>query len=194
MSTEIKGFTIEVRNNSIRFIPEDETYPWWRKHLDRQKDSILCPQILQHMQKIAFNLSEENDIGQRIGKYETFITNLPPIPKSSQGKKKTSYKNHLIKHLEKNSDKLNRFKDKDVLIYVAIYLRPKKFKTHDVDNFLKAIIDSLKGFIGDDNKVVSIFADKFQLINYPKEDFDFLEQVLIVITDPKARSEILKEI
>ena len=189
---EVKGTTIEIRENSITFISEDKTHPWWRERLNREKDGILCPLILQKMQKLKSNLSRVNDGGQRVCKYNCFITNLPPNPKSSQGKMKVRYKKHLITCLKKNSKDLEKFKNKDVFVYIVIYLRPEKYNTYDVDNFLKAIIDSLKDFIGDDNKVVSILADKLRLENYPKEDLDFFEQVLLVVTNPRARLDILK--
>ncbi len=187
---ELTGTTIEIRNGSIRFIPEDGAYPWWRKQLDRQKEGILCPQIANHMLKVASNLTKKDEQGQRVGKYDVYITNLPPNPKSSQGNMKTKYKRNIISCLEKKKEGLEKFKDKEIFVYVAIYLRPERYKTHDIDNFLKAIIDSLKEYTGDDSKVVCILADKYQLEDYPKEDLDFLEQAFIVVADPKARREI----
>lgn len=188
---EIKGITIEFHEKGIKFIPEDITDPWWRDHLNRSKDGILCPQILSHMHKILLNLTKVNDVGQRVGKYNIFMTNLQPNPKSSQGKMKTTYKDNLIERFEKSREKLEKFRDKEVFVYIAIFLRPKRYDSHDLDNFLKAIIDSLNEFIGDDSKVVSILTDKIKLIDYPKEDFDFLEQAFIVIGDNlEARSDI----
>ena len=189
---KLKGITIEIRKTSVKFIPEDKTYPWWREQLDRNKEGILCPQIMQDMQRIASNLTVDNEEGQRIGKYNFFITNLSPNPKSSQGRHKVAYREALVSKLQKRKDELLKFKDKKVLVYVGIYLRKKRFKTHDVDNFLKAIIDALKPFVGDDSKIVSILADKKELENYPTEDLDFLEQIFIVVTDPSARADILK--
>ena len=98
---KLKGTTIEIRKDSIKFIPEDKTYPWWREQLNRKTEAILCPQIMQYIFKITSNLTQENDKGQRIGKYDFFITNLPPTPTSSQGKKKARYKKHLINYLKK---------------------------------------------------------------------------------------------
>lgn len=187
---KIKGITVEMREDNIKFIVEDKTYPWWRNQLHRQKDAILCPQILEHINKIGLDLTKVNEKGQRVGKYNAFMTNLKPNPKSSQGKMKKKYQKYLIEELKKSSDKLEKFRDKEVFLYIAVYLRPEKFDTYDLDNFLKAIIDSLNAFIGDDSRVVSILTDKIKLMDYPKEDLDFLEQVIIVIGDPKARSDI----
>jgi len=189
---ELQGTTIEIRNGSITFSPEDKTYPWWRSRLDRETDGILCPQIMQRMYQIGINLSREDENGNRISKYDIFMVNLPPNPKSSQGNMKVRYQNHLIQYLQKNENDLLRFKNKPVFVYVAIYLREERFNTYDLDNFLKAILDALKQFIGDDSKITSISTDKYKLENYPKEDMDFLEQVIIVVTDPGARSDLFK--
>lgn len=189
----LNGTTIEINNNSIRFVPEDVTYPWWRERLSREKEGVLCPQIIQHMWKISLNLSEDDGTGRRIGKYNCFMTNLPPKPKSSQGSSKTKYKKHLLSYLKRNEDDLKKFKDKEIFVYIALFLREKKFNKYDVDNFAKAIIDSLKDYTGDDNKVTSVYIEKFKLENYPVKDLDFLEQAVILIADPKARQDILKE-
>jgi len=189
----LKGFTIKVSQQSVKFIPEDETYPWWREQLNRKKDGLICPQILKDMLKIGMNLSRENERGERVGKYNLFLTNLSPNPKSSQGKSKREYKEALISKLKKRSAELEKFKDKKILLYVAIYLRKERFESNDVDNFLKAIIDAIKEYTGDDSSVVSVLAVKKLLENYPEEDLDFLEQIFIAITDPQAGSDILRE-
>ncbi|MDP4012022.1 MAG: RusA family crossover junction endodeoxyribonuclease [Candidatus Nanoarchaeia archaeon] len=187
---QLSGTTIEIREGSITFTREDKTYAWWRERLDRDKDGILCPEIGQHMLNIAQSFTRKNDKGQIVSKYNMFMTNLSPNPRSSQGLKKQKYKKYLINHLNKNKEALLKFKDKEVLVYIAVYLRPKKAETQDIDNFSKVILDALKEFIGDDSKVNTLIMKKYKLENYPKEDLSFLEQVVILVTDPKASSTL----
>lgn len=189
---KLRGLTVEINKGKVKLTLEDETHPWWREERNREKDSILCPEIAKKIIDIASNLTYENDKGEKLGKYNFEIINLPPNPKSSQGKMKTRYKNHIIDFLKERGKGLERFKDKEILLYVGIYLRPERYESYDIDNFLKAVIDSLKEFIGDDNKIISLLVDKYKIEDYPKEDLDFLEQVLIVVTDPKAKQDILK--
>ena len=192
MAKKIRSFTIKLDRNSATIIPEKETKPWYRKRLDRARDGIVCEEIMQDLQRIANNLTKKNEDGEEVGKYDLFIKTLSPSPKSSQGKLKTFYKALLISKLERHKDELLKFKDKEVLIYIAMYFRKEKYKTRDVDNHLKAIIDATKTFIGDDSKAVLVFGEKKLLEGYPEEDMDFLEQVLLVITDPAAKADILK--
>lgn len=50
----------------------------------------------------------------------------------------------------------------------------------------------MKIYTGDDKHVVSVYVDKKQLIGYEDADYDFIEQVLLVITDPNAKADLLK--
>jgi Holliday junction resolvase RusA-like endonuclease len=181
---EIKGFTIEVGNGVAKIIPEDKTNHWYRNVLDRQKDGILCPEILQDMYQTARKLDIVDEKG--IGKCNAFMVNLSPNPKSSQGRLKTEYKNALIEKLEKEKSKIIEFKDKKVKLHISIYLRKERFEKQDVDNFIKVIVDSLKPFIGDDKNIISVSAEKKELENYTQEDMDFLEQVVITIIEIKT--------
>lgn len=144
------------------------------------------------MLRIAQNLTVPGADGRLIGKYNVFITNLPPNPSSSQGDRKAQYKQYLLDALDKKKTDLEKFKGKKVLVYLAVYLRRKRFETNDVDNFIKVILDALKVYIGDDKDVVSILTDKKILEGYPAQDLDFIEQVLLVITDPAAKSDLFK--
>jgi len=49
-----------------------------------------------------------------------------------------------------------------VAIYLTFYLNNRRFKTADVDNFIKPIFDILvkKGYIEDDRKVLVVRAEK----------------------------------
>ncbi len=189
---ELRGTTIEITPNSVRFIPEEKTHPWWRDTLDRKKDGLVPVEAAQDLDLIAKNLSKPNETGQLVGKYNLFVTTLQANPKSSQGSDKIAYKNRLINELEKNRNNLVKFKDKEVLLYVLIYLRKERYEKNDVDNFLKGIIDAFKPFIGDDSKITTLIAEKRKLGNYQEADLDFLEQIMIVLTDPQARGDILK--
>lgn len=190
--TNLQGTTIRIENGTATFIPEDNTPSWWRSVLNRKTEGILCPQIIGDMNKIAINLSKLDEQGNRIGKYEVFSINLNPNPKSSQGAQKTKYRKRLVRELERKKKDLEKFRDKKILLYIAIYLREKRFKTWDVDNFVKAIMDALKEYVGDDSKVVTLIAEKKKLGPYPAADMDFLEQIFIVVTDPRAKADIFK--
>ena len=178
-------------NDSITFIPEKDTSPWWRKKFDRQKDGLLIPEVVQDMQKILRNLTKPDEKGILRGKYNCIITNLIPNPKSSQGNLKTKYQKYLIKELKSKEKNLKKFYNKQVLVYLIIYLRKERFETHDVDNFTKAILDALKVYIGDDRNVISLIVDKKPLEGYAPIDLDFVEQVVLVVTDPEAKKDIL---
>ena len=72
------------------------------------------------------------------------------------------------------------------------YLRKERYEQSDVDNFIKPLIDGLKEYFGDDNKVQTVIAEKKMLDEkYAEEDFDFLECSLVTITDFKARDIVL---
>lgn len=186
----INTFTIEIENSSIRITPESETIPWWRQAFDKQTQGILCPEIVADMERIAKNLSEVREDGVMIGKYGAFMTSLPPKPRSSQGKRRKDFRRYLIDSLKEHEQNLQKFKDKKVLIYIAVYLRKERFETNDTDNFIKAIIDAVKVYIGDDKNVLSILTEKRCLDGYPVLDLDFLEQTLLVIVEPEARKDI----
>lgn len=188
----LNGFTIEIRNDIIKFIPEENTEPWWRLGLDRQEDGFLFPEIANDIERIASNLTVTGEDGLKRGKYNLFMTNLTPNPKSSQGNMKAKYSAYLIKKLQSRAVDLKRFYDKKVLIYLAIYLRKERFETNDVDNFIKVTLDAIKTYTGDDRNVVSVIAEKKILEGYPVQDLDFIEQILLVITDPEAKADIMK--
>ena len=187
-------WTIEIRESTIKFVPDSYGINSdFIKSLDRKKDGILPPEIVDDMVKISFNLTREGPNGRRIGNYLLEIINLPANPKSSQNPKmRSQYKKVLIEQMERHRNGLIKFKDKKVLVYVAIYLRKEKFQKYDVDNFLKAIIDALQEYIGNDRDVELIIAEKKSLEGYPVEAYDFLEQIVVAVTTPNARSDILK--
>ena len=189
---ELPGTTIEIQDNKITFIPEKTTYPWWRNALDRKKEGFLFPEILQDMDRITFNLTKEGPAGKRMSKYDAYAINLSANPKSSQGKQKSEYKKIIISQLEKGRSALEKFKGREILVYIAVYIRKERYDTNDVDNFVKTIIDALKPYVGDDSKVVVIIAEKKLIGDYPIEDLDFLEQVLLVVTVPEAKIDLLK--
>lgn len=200
---ELKGIGIEVHTSEktgkitkMVFTPEGKANPWYRKSLDRNRDGVLCIEIRKDMSQLVHNLSKLNDKGQRVGKYkEASVINFPANPKSGQGSGGTEYKERLIAHIksEKYEKQLAVFKNEEKLVYVCVYLREKRFQQgNDVDNFLKPVLDALKVFIGDDTKNVLVIAEKKRLPNYPEADMDFLEQIVIVVTEPAARADILK--
>jgi hypothetical protein len=189
---ELKGFTIFKDETGLKFFPENFTNPWWRDESNRQEDGILCYQIVEDMKNIVMNLTEINKNGERKGKYKGFCTSIAPNPKSSQGSFKAKYQKALINELKKSKNELLKFKDEKTLLYVCIYLRLEKYEKYDLDNFLKAIVDSLKPFIGDDKNIVTLIAEKKILHGYHTADLDFLEQIFILITEPSAKADLLK--
>lgn len=187
---EVGEFDIEIKNKALTITPAQPTH-WYRDALVRGKQGILCTQILQDMTKIAFNLSKPSPQGY-VGKYNFLSFNFDVNPKSSQGRKVSSYKESLAIELKKHASGMVPFKDKKLLLYVCVYLRKERFEKDDTDNFIKVIQDSLVPYVGDDKNIVSVIAEKKQLENYPDEDMDFLEKVVVLITDPAAKSDILK--
>lgn len=145
----------------------------------------------QDIDRIVKNLTKDGPDGKRLGKYDVVLKTLPAKPKSSQGASKTEYQKTLIEQLKKSGEDFTKFRNKEILVYICVYLREEKYKTHDVDNFIKAIIDALKPFIGDDSGVVTVIAEKKPIRNYQEEDLDFLEQVFVVVTTPEAKADIL---
>jgi len=200
MEKKIPSFDIEIREitvggvkkNFVRIIPSKINTPWHRTSFDKNKDGLLIKEIADDMQRITSNLLKKNENGKLIGKYNFFIVNLTPNPKSSQGKWKSAYKKFLIDKLKKSKEDLEKFKGKKVFVYVCVYLRKQKMQRNDVDNFLKAILDSLIPYIGDDVNNVSVHIDKKELEGYSKEDLDFIEQIFIVVTDPAAKKDIFR--
>jgi Holliday junction resolvase RusA-like endonuclease len=188
-------WTIEIRNDTIKFTPDNIGVDLnFAKHLDRVKDGILPPEIAEDMYKISLNLTREGSNGKRIGNYRLVVINLPANPKSSQKPKmRARYKKILIEQMLCHKNELVKFKGLKILVYIAIYLRIEKFESYDVDNFLKAIIDALKEYTGDDRDVVSVLAVKKNLEGYPENLYDFIEQTVVAVTTPDALSDISKK-
>jgi len=184
------------KTNKILVTSEKYSDNWHRERFDRKKDAILPPDIIADMQIIGKNLCKVNEKGQYIGKYSNlFLVNLPANPKSSKQSKQeySSFVREIVK--KKKWDKtIAKFYDKRVLIYICVYLRKSRCdKGNDVDNFAKTILDSIKEYLGDDSQVDTLIVEKKALIGYHEEDLDFLEQVIIAITDPEAKVDIFKK-
>ncbi|MCK5038326.1 MAG: hypothetical protein KAS16_04450 [Thermoplasmata archaeon] len=187
-------WTIEIINSEIRYTPDNVGInKEFTKLLDRKKDGILPPEIVNDMWKIANNLTYEDSNGRRIGKYLLCVINLPANPKSSQKRKmKKQYQEILIDQMKIHEDQLIKFQGKKMLIYMRIYLRESKFDNYDIDNFQKAIFDALKVYVGDDSNIESFIAEKVKLTGYSESDLDFIEQSIIAVTTPDAKTDILK--
>ena len=180
--------------STIKIIKEEKPNTWYRERFDRDKQGIICNEIARDMQWLTKNLTTTNEEGKLVGKYNIVMFNLQNKPKTLQrrGKNRSEYKKILIKEMKKRENDLLKFKDTFVLVYLCFYLRKEKFMTTDLDNYSKTVIDALKEFIGDDSKIVSLILEKKELGSYPKEDMDFVEQALLVLTDPKARTDIIR--
>ncbi len=199
---EIPSFRIEVHTDrksgkpqKAIISPEKEGAKWYREKWNRKKDGVLVPEILEDMNKIGISLCKTNEKGELVGKYpDAFITNLPANPKASRRSRK-EYLSYLKEYIKKEGhDKdIKKFYGKKVLIYIAVYLRRSRYEEgNDIDNFEKPILDALKEYIGDDSQVDTLIGEKKLLPNYYEEDLDFIEQVIIAITNPEAKVDILK--
>lgn len=173
---------------------EKDSIPWHREKFDRKKDGLLVPEIMEDMNRISLNLCKINEKGERIGKYPAWMTNLSPNPKTSKGAKQ-EYSSYLKEGINKGNkdNELAKFIGREKLVYIIVYLRDKRYLSgNDVDNFAKLILDSLKPFIGDDDKITTLMVEKKLLSNYPKEDLDFIEQAVVVVTVPDAKKDLFK--
>lgn len=199
---EVPSYSIEVHEDKLTgkitkvlIFQENPSDTWYRGKWNRKKDGLLPPEIIADMQKFAIGLSNVNDKGQYIGKYELIMTNLPANPKSSKSSK-SEYTAFIKEHLKKKgTDKeiAIKFNNKKVLVYIAVYLRKSRCdKGNDVDNFAKNILDSIKEYLGDDSQVDALIVEKKPLVGYPEEDLDFIEQAVVAITNPEAKSDIFK--
>ena len=149
-------------------------------------------QIGQDTKRILDKLSYPDEKGFLKAKYLIEIMSVSPKPKTQQSKSATKYKKLLKEEMKKREKNLAKFKDKKLLVYICIYLRKERYEQSDVDNFIKLLIDGLKEYFGDDNKVQTVIAEKKMLDEqYEDEDLDFLECSLVVITDFKARGMVL---
>jgi len=176
----------------IKFWQEKEPNNWHRKEFDRNKDGLVHTQIIQDIQKIIRKISYIEGNNTLKSKCLAEITTVAPKPKTQQSHSISKYKQLLKDHFQKHQQSLSRFKDKKLLVYICIYLRKERYEQSDVDNFIKPIIDALKEYFGDDNKVEAIIAEKKQLFEeYHQEDLDFLESSLVAILDIKARKNLL---
>jgi len=186
---ELKGDEIA----SFSLIPEKSVSPYWRKILDRNRDCLVHKQNYEDLNSFIKNIPHTyNENGQPIAKYEAWACVVPPKPKSLQASSVSKYKKNLTEFFETQKDKLQKFKDLNLLIYLCVYLRKERFDT-DVDNLAKPILDSLKPYFGDDKKVHTLIVEKKQLYdNYDPTDLDFIENSLVIILDSMVRNDIVK--
>ena len=183
---------VNAENAIIKMMREKEPDYSHRTRFDKNKDALLHPQIGQDVKKIMDKFSYTDKNGFLKGKYLIEIMSVSPKPKTQQSKSVSKYKKLLKEELIKRRNNLAKFKNKKLLIYICIYLRKERYEQSDVDNFIKPLIDGLKEYFGDDNKVQTVIAEKKQLDErYDEQDFDFLECSLVAITDFKARDMVL---
>lgn len=199
---ELPSYTIGIApdksNKDLKIVsvtPEERTDYWYRQRLDREKDGLVPPEIMDDMLKIGKNLTYLDEEGNRRGRFNNWIGTLSPNPKPSELSRSryiTLLRNHIMK---KEYDKdLLKFKNKDVLVYIVVYLGKKRYSSgNDVDNIAKPVLDALKLFIGDDAHVVTLIVEKKCLPDYPKEDLNFIEQVVACVTDTRAKAYLFNE-
>lgn len=170
----------------------------YRNYFDREKDAILLPIVSRDMGLLVGNNMIEKD-GEIVGKRDIFCSSCPITPKAfgNMKPKKVKKKKVYIKLLDnfflKHIKDLEKFKvKKELLVYVCFYLRESKFINNDLDNYIKALLDILKKFIGDDKKIVSLLVEKKGLMGIENIDADFFEQSIIFISTPDAKEDLFK--
>jgi Holliday junction resolvase RusA-like endonuclease len=152
--------------------------------LKRKSDALLNFNVMKKSSLIANNILDS----------DFNMMTLPPVPKSSQNNKiKKSYQRQLDEFFKKKGkgQKLEKFrKYKKVLVYLCIFV--DSTNKIDVDNYPKAVLDSLKEYIGDDEKVTTLIIEK-EIIEI-KDDFfrDYYQQTLLVVGEEKIKEHILK--
>jgi len=188
----------EEANITIRKEKRDTEDYSYRNSFDREKDAILLPVVSRDMGILMGNNAIEKD-GKIVGKREVFCSSCPITPKtfgnmkSNKTKKKKRYMELLTDFFSKNSKDLEKFKEKkELFVYVCFYLREGKFINNDLDNYIKALLDVLKKFVGDDKKIVSLLVEKKGLMGVEDIDADFFEQSLIFISTPDAKEDLFK--
>lgn len=181
-----------ANNATVKMMVEKKPDYWYRKIFDRNRDALLHKQVAQDTKKILDKLSYTDEKGNLKAKYLTEVMTVSPKPKTQQSKSASKYKQLIREQMEKRKTNLAKFKDKKLLVFICVYLRKERYEQSDVDNFAKPIIDGMKEYFGDDNKVQTVIIKKKMLDEkYDKEDLDFLEGSLIMITDINAEETIL---
>lgn len=186
----------------IKFWKEEETDNWHRERFDRSKDGLVHSQIAQDIDKITKNVSYEDKNGSLKSKYNLWLSTLSPKPKTLQRKgdkrqtqQRNIYKNLFQEEFEKNKQDLEKFKRKGLFVYLCFYLRDRKYKTTDLDNYPKLILDALKPYIGDDSQITTLLLEKKQLYkDYNNSDLDFVENSLIIVAEENAKQDIIEAI
>ena len=143
-----------IKNKIVSIKEEEDSNPWHREVFDRKRDGLLVKEIITDMNNIALNLTNINEKGERIAKYDLWMKNLPANPKTSKGARR-KYISYLKEYLEKEHEveDLAKFINKEKFVYLIIYLGDKRYNSgNDSDNFAKTVLDALKLFIGDDEK------------------------------------------
>lgn len=183
---------LNANNAVVKMMVEKKPDYWYRKMFDRNRDALLHEQVAQDTKKILDKLSYTDEDGNLKAKYLTEIMTVSPKPKTQQSKSASKYKQFIKEQMKKRKMNLAKFKDKKLLVYICVYLRKERYEQADADNFAKPIIDGMKEFFGDDNQIQTIITKKKMLDEkYDKEDLDFLEGSLVMITDISAEEKIL---
>jgi Holliday junction resolvase RusA-like endonuclease len=163
----------------------------------QEKNSL----ILNWIGRVGFgNISRRKSIPLNlILKNLNLFSTLQPKPRPFQkrgGKRnknwRNKYKEYLSEDISKNEKDLKKFKNKKVLLYLCFYLRKRNFEQSDIDNYVELIMDALKCYIGDDKNVVNLIVDKKMLYEeYDPSDLDFLENTLVLVSEPLAKKDIV---
>jgi len=183
----------------VKIEREKKSNGWYRQRLDRNKDGLLHPQIMQDLARFVKGLAQDNEDGKYIAKYDWWGYTIPVKPKTlqkrgdkRQRKRRNIYKQYLIEEIEKHKEGLEELFGKKVIIYLCFYLRRSKYEQSDLDNYAKLILDSIKSYIGDDSQITTLLMDKKLLYqHYDDADLDFLENTLIIVADEKAKKDLL---
>jgi len=184
---------------TIKIKKEKKVDNWHRKSFDREKDAILLPRVSRDMGLLMGTQVIEKE-GQLIGKRKVHCGSIPIRPKTfgnrkiKKSEKKRRYLKNLQEYFTKNKKDLEKFQEeKELLVYICFYLRERSYYQNDLDNYIKVMLDALKKFIGDDNKIVCLIVEKKGIIGAEEIDLDFFEQSLMFISTPDAKQDLFQK-
>lgn len=164
-----------------------------RNTLDGEKDTVLHHQNAEDIDKFLRHIPHTiNEEGIPIAKGEILVMLVGVQPKSRQSSTIQRYRQNLNDFFYGKEEKLNRFRGINKLVYLYFYLSPNRFDS-DVDNLAKPILDALKPYFGDDKRVHILIAEKKQLSpGYDPNNYEILENTVIIVLDAMTREDILK--
>jgi len=160
-----------------------------RRHVDSVMHQEMKDVLVRFLHHIPSYKDEKGDTRSKC-EITSFSVNMMPKSHNSMNAKD---RQNLDNCIRPRAERLAVFKNLDKLVFICFFLSKKRFSDADVDNLAKPIMDGLKHYFGDDNRVTVLITEKRMLSEqYPKDDLDFLENSLVVITDAMVRDDIIR--